>query len=115
MGSERPKDKPAYILLYGEIRKWDGKYEEEPYGELILHDRCGPCGKCIDRTLHELTALEAALKAALAECEAWRGIDALRADKYVNGVESMRAHAMAEDSLDDAIEATDRLRKECGL
>lgn len=114
MGSERPKDKPAYILLYGEIRKWDGKYEEEPYGELILHDRCGPCGKCIDRTLHELTALEAALKAALEEVDDWREVDRLQAIENETGEEAV-GMPEARDALCKSMARTDRLRKECGL
>lgn len=74
-----------YIMYVGEIHRRD-QSKEDNVGELILHDMCGPCGGCMERTFNELNtladtittirqqvaALEERVRLLSAECWVWR-------------------------------------------
>ena len=63
-----------------------------------------PDSQLLHDAMNRLTALEAALKAALAECEAWREHKGLRSPC-----------SLLDYPIRKAMSETERLRKECGL
>lgn len=69
--------------------------------------------KELTRLRLRISALEAALKAALAECEAWRLVDSESRDQHPCPDLALRAEYRRKARLKK--EATDAARKEAGL